>query len=83
MVPTTLAIIGFGATGLSCFIQIVERAATASEGFLKTIYIISHADEFVVGRAFTVPDHEHLLNTPARLMSCYPDMLNHFGSMCA
>ena len=79
MASIKLAIVGFGATGLSGLIQIIERAATANDIFIKTIYIISHEDEFVGGCAFTVPDHEHLLNTPARLMSCYPDMPNHFS----
>lgn len=74
----TLAIIGFGATGLSCFIQIIRQVITNRENPIQTIYLIYPQNEFVGGRAFTTNNDEHLLNTPAHLMSCYSHHPNHF-----
>ncbi len=74
-----IAIIGFGATGLSAFIQIVERILKDPCFNVNEIIILSPKEEFIAGRAYLTPNGEHLLNTPARLMSCYPDNSLHFS----
>lgn len=73
-----LAIVGFGATGLSALIQIIARCAERQDLKLSEIVIVSTPAEFIVGRAYHSPDIEHLLNTAAKFMSCYPNDPLHF-----
>jgi uncharacterized NAD(P)/FAD-binding protein YdhS len=73
-----VAIIGFGATGVSAFVQLTAYLSSANHSF-DEIAVISRENEFIGGRAFVTPDPEHLLNTPARLMSCYPEQPLHFA----
>ena len=70
-----IAIIGFGATGTSFFINIIN---TINNDKPYTITIISSKNDFIGGIAFNSNNKAHILNTPAYLMSCYADDKLHF-----
>ncbi len=75
MVPITLAIIGFGATGLSCLIQMTKVYLTKGlpSPILLVVFMFAHIPS-VRGRVFML-----------RVKLCAACFIRpmHFGSMCA
>lgn len=70
-----IAIVGFGATGVSFLVQLIDSIKNKS---ISVIFIIDKKELLVGGRAFVSLNDEHILNTPSSLMSCYVDDENHF-----
>ncbi len=75
-----IAVIGFGATGVSFFINLIHTINTDITKNFKQykITIISRKHDFIGGIAFNSNNKEHIVNTPAYLMSCYENDSLHF-----
>ena len=74
-----LAIIGFGGTGVSFFVQFIERFLTLKNKNYVEIFIISPEESFIGGNAFNTREQQHLLNTPAHSMGTYSQAKGHFN----
>lgn len=73
-----IAIIGFGATGVSFYIQFLDTLMQHSLNQSLEIFLISEPETFIGGRSFCAHNQKHLLNTAPSLMSCYARKTDHF-----
>lgn len=74
----TVAIIGAGASGTACFLQIVIKHSVQEEKSPLKIIIFEKRDTFGEGLAFGTGQEGHLLNTKAGLMGIFPHERMHF-----
>ncbi|MFD2598092.1 FAD/NAD(P)-binding protein [Sphingobacterium corticis] len=76
--PKSIAIIGSGASGVACFIQLVQKHLTQGNPFPLSITLFEKRKEFGDGLAFGTGQEGHLLNTKAGLMGIFPQERMHF-----
>ena len=76
--PKTIAIVGSGASGVACFIQLVQKHLTQGNPFPLSITLFEKRKEFGDGLAFGTEQQGHLLNTKAGLMGIFPKERMHF-----
>ncbi|MCL7988608.1 FAD/NAD(P)-binding protein [Sphingobacterium sp. lm-10] len=76
--PKTIAIVGSGASGVACFIQLVQKHITKGNPFPLSITLFEKRKEFGDGLAFGTEQQGHLLNTKAGLMGIFPKERMHF-----
>ncbi len=74
----TIAIIGAGASGTACFLQIVVKYSIQKEKNPLKIIIFEKRPAFGEGLAFGTGQEGHLLNTKAGLMGIFPHERLHF-----
>jgi len=68
-----IAIVGGGASGVLLALQLMRR-----DGKPLSVALIDRAADPGLGIAYATPEADHLLNTPADVMSIYPDAPEHF-----
>lgn len=73
-----IAIIGSGASGVACFIQLVLKHIIERQAEGLSILIFEKRNDFGEGLAFGTGQDGHLLNTKARLMGIFPKEQLHF-----
>ncbi|MFD2743022.1 MULTISPECIES: FAD/NAD(P)-binding protein [Sphingobacterium] len=76
--PKNIAIVGSGASGVACFIQLVQKHVTQGNPFPISITLFEKRKEFGDGLAFGTEQQGHLLNTKAGLMGIFPKERMHF-----
>ncbi|KGE13060.1 FAD/NAD(P)-binding protein [Sphingobacterium deserti] len=74
----TIAIIGAGASGTACFLQLVLKYIVRQVKQPLSIHIFEKRNEFGEGLAFGTGQEGHLLNTKAGLMGIFPYERMHF-----
>ena len=74
----TIAIIGSGASGTACFIQIILKYLVDGKDSPLEILLFERREDFGEGFAFGTGQEGHLLNTKAGLMGIFPHERLHF-----
>lgn len=74
----TVAIIGAGASGTACFLQLVLKYMLQRPAHPLRILIFEKREHFGEGLAFGTGQDGHLLNTKAGLMGIFPHERMHF-----
>ncbi len=74
----TVAIIGAGASGTACFLQLVHKYIVQRAAQQLRILIFEKRTHFGEGLAFGTGQEGHLLNTKAGLMGIFPHERMHF-----
>ncbi len=74
----TVAIIGAGASGTACFLQLVQKYILQRPMHPLRILIFEKRKHFGEGLAFGTGQEGHLLNTKAGLMGIFPHERMHF-----
>ncbi|MFC3199786.1 FAD/NAD(P)-binding protein [Parapedobacter deserti] len=75
---TTIAIVGAGASGVACLIQLVIKHIVSAKIDPISIILFEKRNEFGPGLAYGTGQEGHLLNTRAGLMGIFPDEPLHF-----
>ncbi|GHE33167.1 FAD/NAD(P)-binding protein [Sphingobacterium griseoflavum] len=75
---TTIAIIGAGASGTACFLQLVLKHIVRKPANHLRLIIFEKRTKFGEGLAFGTGQEGHLLNTKAGLMGIFPHERMHF-----
>ncbi len=73
-----IGIIGAGASGIACFVQLIRKLHTKKPRSAVKITIWERKKEFGPGLAFGTGQEGHLLNTRAGIMSIIPEEPLHF-----
>ncbi|MDR6197306.1 FAD/NAD(P)-binding protein [Siphonobacter sp. SORGH_AS_0500] len=76
----TVAIIGAGASGVSCLIQLVFKQIIRRSSTPLSLLLFERKEEFGPGLAYGTGQEGHLLNTKAGLMGIMPGERQHFVS---
>ncbi|NGM66913.1 FAD/NAD(P)-binding protein [Sphingobacterium sp. SGR-19] len=74
----TIAIVGSGASGTACFLQIILKYIVEGKDSPLEIRLFEKRDTFGEGLAFGTGQEGHLLNTKAGLMGIFPHERLHF-----
>lgn len=74
----TIAIVGSGASGVACFIQLVLKYIITKSIQPLSIILFERKSEFGTGLAYGTGQEGHLLNTKAGLMGLFPGERLHF-----
>ncbi|MFD2963191.1 MULTISPECIES: FAD/NAD(P)-binding protein [Olivibacter] len=74
----TVAIVGSGASGVTCFIQLVLKYIITKPSKILSIILFEKKGEFGTGLAYGTGQEGHLLNTKAGLMGLFPQERLHF-----
>ncbi len=74
----TIAIIGAGASGVSCLIQLVFKHIIRRSSTPLSLLLFERKEEFGPGLAYGTGQEGHLLNTKAGLMGIMPGERLHF-----